>query len=414
MKQHLLDMVDRDREEILTFLQGFVRCPSPNPPGDTRAAGKYICDFLEKNGHDFEVIAGIPEMPNIVAAAAFAAPGKHLVLNGHIDVFPVESPAGWTHDPWSGHRSDGMMYGRGVADMKTGTTASIFTYHYLSQVSDHLAGKLSLVAVSDEETFGPWGTRYLFEHRPELVLGYCALIGEPTSSHTTRFGEKGILWMRFSVTTKGAHGAYTHASENAIIIAGKIVAEILEAQNIEPSEADNLALSLDAASEALDLAYGKGASGVARRITANIGTMSAGVKVNMVASSATFDVDFRIPLGIEPRVLENHIDKILKKFPQARAERLNFNPPNWSAPDHEMVELVRRNAASFFGVAPTPVIGIAATDARLWRYHDVPAIVFGPAPHGMASHDEFVSEDEAINVVKTHLACAWDYLSVRR
>ncbi len=50
--------------------------------------------------------------------------------------------------------------------MKAGTTASIFTYRYLHRIRNKLKGKLTLTCVSDEETFGPWGARYLIEHFP--------------------------------------------------------------------------------------------------------------------------------------------------------------------------------------------------------------------------------------------------------
>jgi succinyl-diaminopimelate desuccinylase len=412
MKQYLWESVDRDREAILSFIQDFVRCESPNPPGDTRRAAKHVTDFLSRHGHQYIEIAGVPEMPNIVARRRFSRPGKQLVLNGHIDVFPVESPAGWTHEPWSGARHGGKIFGRGVSDMKVGTTASIFAYHYLSTVADQLGGEVKLVAVSDEETFGPWGARYLFDHHIEEVIGDCVLIGEPTSRHTVRFGEKGTLWIRFTVCTKGAHGAYTHASENAIVLASRLIEQLLTVGDLEPQESDNLSSSLDAAAPALDAAYGEGASTIARRVTANVGVMAAGVKINMIASKATFDVDFRIPLGIDAAAIEDRIKQILARFPMASAERITHNPPSWSAPDHEMVELVKANATYLYGETPVPVVGIAGTDARLWRYHNIPAVVFGPAPHGMASHDEHAFEDEAINVIKTHLACAWDFLKL--
>ena len=66
------------------------------------------------------------------------------------------------------------------------------------RVRDHLKGRLTLRAVSDEETFGPWGARYLMEHHPE-VHGDCLLNGEPSSPLTIRFGEKGPLWLKFTV-----------------------------------------------------------------------------------------------------------------------------------------------------------------------------------------------------------------------
>ena len=64
--------------------------------------------------------------------------------------------------------------------MKAGTAASIFTFAYLHRIRDKLKGKLTLTCVSDEETFGPWGARYLMENYPE-IHGDCCLNGEPSS-----------------------------------------------------------------------------------------------------------------------------------------------------------------------------------------------------------------------------------------
>ena len=79
-------------------------------------------------------------MPNIVGAYDCGSPGKHLVLNGHIDVFPVNENETWTQPPWSGAIADGKIWGRGAADMKCGTTASIFTYAYLHGLREKLKG----------------------------------------------------------------------------------------------------------------------------------------------------------------------------------------------------------------------------------------------------------------------------------
>ena len=92
--------------------------------------------------------------------------------------------------------------------MKCGTSCSIWTYIYLHRMRDQLKGRLTLTVVSDEETFGPWGTRYLMEHHADEVLGDCCLNGEPSGPETIRFGERGLLWLAITVKTRGAHGAY--------------------------------------------------------------------------------------------------------------------------------------------------------------------------------------------------------------
>ena len=200
-RNELLDWIERDRDELVRFLQDFVRHRSPNPPGDTRSTAKFITTVLDQQRLPYRVISPHPEMPNIVGAFDCANAGRHLVLNGHIDVFPVaDDGAGWSKDPWGGEIVDGKIYGRGVADMKAGTTASIFTYAYLHRLKDQLKGRLTLTAVSDEETFGPYGARYLMEHHPE-VHGDALLNGEPSSPFSVRFGEKGPLWLEITVNT---------------------------------------------------------------------------------------------------------------------------------------------------------------------------------------------------------------------
>ena len=404
-------MVERDRAAIVEFIQNFVRCRSPNPPGNTVEAAQHIAGFLGTHGLNCEFIAPQVEMPNVVAMTKFATSGRHLVLNGHIDVFPVESEVGWTHRPWGGDLVDGKIYGRGVADMKVGTTAAIMTYRYLSELKGQLKGKLSLVAVSDEETFGPWGARYLFDNRHESVFGDACLIGEPSGPHTVRYGEKGTLWMKFTVRTKGAHGAYVHMSENALLVAADVIKDLRKLEEIEAKEASNLSASLDAASSAIDRSYGNGAFRNLRRITVNVGRLTAGTKINMVPAECQFEVDMRIPNGLTDVTVDGHLEAIKSRFPQLEIDRITYNPPSWSEPDGALLQHVQNNALSICGIKPAPVIALTGTDARLWRYHDIPAYVYGPAPKGMGSFDEHVDVEEALNVVKCHLLSAWDYLS---
>lgn len=257
-KQVLLQRIESDKATLIDFLRGLIRCKSPNPPGDTSEVAAYVRGFLDRHCLAYRVIAPNGLMPNIVATFDAAAPGRHFALNGHMDVFPVDS-TGWTVDPWGGQLIDGKIYGRGACDMKCGTTATLFTFRYLHELRNSLHGKLTLSAVSDEETFGPWGTRYLVEHHPE-ILGDCCLSGEPSSRHTVRFGEKGPLWLRFHVRTPGAHGAYTHASRSAVAIASGIIAGLQRLEEIEPPHISNLSAALEQAADALDAAYGKGAA----------------------------------------------------------------------------------------------------------------------------------------------------------
>src|SRR5215475_9761401 len=112
---------------------------------DSHSAGRGV------HGSAVEGRRRVRRYPGYVAGK----PGRHLALNGHIDAFPVGDGAGWTRDPWGAELVDGKIYGRGACDMKCGTTAAIFTFLYLRELRGELHGKLTLSAVSDEETFGP-------------------------------------------------------------------------------------------------------------------------------------------------------------------------------------------------------------------------------------------------------------------
>ncbi|MFI5024894.1 MAG: M20/M25/M40 family metallo-hydrolase [Alphaproteobacteria bacterium] len=409
-REALLQAIERDRERILDFYRGFIRAKSPNPPGDTREAAAHIAKLLSGEAVQYRTIAPKSEMPNIVASFEGGAGGRHLVLNGHIDVFPVGEGVGWTQDPWGAALVDGRIYGRGACDMKAGTTASIFTYLYLSRIRDKLKGKLTLTCVSDEETFGPWGARYLIEHHPE-VRGDCLLNGEPSGLGTIRFGEKGPLWLAFTIRTPGAHGAYTHFSASATKIAGRLIAELEAVTRIPAHPPDNVVRALEAAAPAVDAAMGKGAAAIVPKVTLNVGVIHGGLKVNMVPGECRLEADIRLPLGVEKEEVMREVRRIAAAFPEAALEEINYSAPSWCDPFGEMVEILRTNAKQLSGVTPVPIVSLGGTDARLWRYKGVPAYVYGPPPLGMGSYDEHVRVEDFFRVVSTHVLSAYDYLS---
>lgn len=410
-RQDLLDWIERDRNELIEFLRDFVRQKGPNPPGDTRSTADFVTRFLDSQGLPYRIISAHPEMPNIVATLEGGAPGRHLVLNGHIDVFPVaDDGLGWTKDPWGGELIDGKIYGRGVADMKCGTSASIFTFAYLSRIKDRLKGRLTLTVVSDEETFGPYGSRYLMEHHPE-VHGDAMINGEPSSPVTVRFGEKGPLWLEFTVLTAGAHGAYTHATKSATKIAMALATELEKLTAIEPEVTDNVRRAIEAGRAAMDRAMGLGAGAIVDKVTLNIGVIRGGVKTNMIPSSTTFEADIRLPVGVTRERVLQEVEKILQSYPEASMKELNCNLPSWVDPNCDIIEIVQDTVEQLRGFRPTPIVSLGGTDARLWRYRNIPTCVYGPYPHGMGSTDEHVDVEDYLHIVRTHMLSAFAYMT---
>jgi succinyl-diaminopimelate desuccinylase len=248
------------------------------------------------------------------------------------------------------------------------------------------------------------------EHHPE-VQGDCCLSGEPSDPQIIRFGEKGPLWLRFSVRTAGAHGAYPHLSPSAIAIASALIGELGKIADIEAPLPGNLTALLDQSAPAVERAFGKGASRVMRQVTFHPGTITGGLKVNMIAGACSFEADFRLPVGASKEWLMEKIGGVAARYPEAVFEEIQFSAPNWCDPEHAMVDAIKTNAKALAGVDPCLAIGLGATDTRLWRYRGVPAYVYGPSPKTMGKSDERIAVAEFLHIVRVHALSAFDYLS---
>ncbi len=414
-RRQLFDWIEADRDKLVGFFSDFLSKPSPNPPGDTREAASFVAGYLRAEGIDCQVIAPMEHMPNILAVTEGSGPGRHLVLNGHIDVFPVGEGEQWSHDPWSGDIAGGAVWGRGASDMKCGTSASILAYIYLARLSDHWPGKLVLTAVSDEETGGKWGTRYLLDNHAEDCIGDCVLNAEPSGLSSIRFAEKGTLRVTFRVSTPGAHGAYPHRSANANRIAASLIADLDHLNDLPVNMPADMSeyLTRDAVRACMDAVMGKGAAEVALRVTVNIGVVRGGLKVNMLPGDCRVEADIRLPFGIDRAEVLGEIDAILRSYPEVTLEvqEAASNPASASDPGNAMMGILKRVIAETSDHRPEAIAGIGATDCKFFRYKGVPSFVYGPSPETMSRPDENVPIEDFLHVLRTHALAAFDYLT---
>ncbi len=160
---------------------------------------------------------------NLYASRGTGRP--HFGFAGHLDVVPPGE--GWTGDPFQPEVRAGLLYGRGVVDMKGGIAAFVAA---CSQVPDH-DGTLSLIITGDEEGPATYGTPALIEwmnangHRPDMIV-----IGEPTSVHrlgdTVKIGRRGTVNMWITVPGTQGHVAYPHRTDNPIPKLARILAAL--------------------------------------------------------------------------------------------------------------------------------------------------------------------------------------------
>lgn len=411
----LLGWIEQDRGRLIGFLQDFTRIDTCNPPGDTRGGADLVAAALQEAGLAFNTVAPRADKPNLVASVAGPAPGRHLVLNGHIDVFPIGDHARWTRDPLGGALDGGRVWGRGTVDMKAGTTASLFAYLYVARLIDRLPGRLTLTVVSDEETGGRWGADYLTEHLAGEVLGDCLLNGEPSSIHTIRFAEKAMFWLTVRVRTPGGHGAYPHLSASATRIACELVTTLSAVEQVRacvPAEITEHLARLDVVA-AIERGLGRGATDVMQRATLNVGRIEGGVAINMLPGDCMVTVDIRLPLGVKQAEMRALVDDITGRFPGVSIEAPAHASvdPTFSDLAHPMVGILQDSVDGLLGFRPPPIVSLGGTDARFWRRRGVPAYVYGPSPAGMGSPDESVLIEEFLHIVRTHTISAWRYLN---
>ncbi|KAK5064600.1 hypothetical protein LTR84_000434 [Exophiala bonariae] len=435
-----LEELSADAESHITLLQKLIQAPSPNPPGNTAAAAEVLRSYLWDHGIETEVIAPDgPEKPNFVADFAVggtssssssepAPPPQRIILNGHLDVFPVDATqdAQWKHGgPWSGHFDGTYVHGRGAVDMKAGAAASVIAFAHLFRHRARLTrqgSSVALTVVSDEETGGKFGSRFLLERDGGAGggrwKGDVMVNAEPGGLQSIRFGEKGTLRITFTVAALGVHGAYTHRSEGAVRIAARLIGRLVETvQAIVPEWDEDVRRHLERKDvrRVIDEIMGRGASESVTTPTVNIGTIRGGVKVNMIPDRCVFEADIRLPIGLTKEVVLESIDALLRaEFPASASyavQEAASNPASHCSPTHEMVTALANAAERVTGRKPLAIPSLGATDAKFWRYHGVPAYVYGVGPETMAAAvDERVSVDEFLRVVRTHALAVWTYL----
>jgi succinyl-diaminopimelate desuccinylase len=144
-----------------------------------------------------------------------------VVLAGHTDVVPTGPLESWNSDPFTPTERDGLLYGRGAADMKSSLAA--FTVACEEFVRAHPAhrGSLALLLTSDEEGPATDGTVAVVEAlraRGEAID--FAIVGEPTSverlGDTIKNGRRGSLSGRLIVKGVQGHVAYPHLARNPV------------------------------------------------------------------------------------------------------------------------------------------------------------------------------------------------------
>ena len=194
-----------------------VRCASVTPADD--GALDILHEALKEAGFDCARVyrGGIR---NLFARWGEKTHPRTFGFNGHTDVVPIGAEADWSMPPFGAVIEDGVMYGRGTTDMKSGVAAFVAAAvdFVTSQPPD---GAIILAITGDEEGDATDGTTALLDHMDQTGerMSVC-LVGEPTCPETMgemiKIGRRGSMTAWIKVIGKQGHSAYPHRALNPL------------------------------------------------------------------------------------------------------------------------------------------------------------------------------------------------------
>ena len=181
-----------------------------------------VAAHLEPLGFHCEWITG-NGVTNLWARRGTAAP--LVCFAGHTDVVPVGE--GWNADPFAAEVKDGMLYGRGAADMKSAIAAFVSAAARIGTPK----GSISLLITGDEEGVAINGTVKLLEwlKARDEKIDHC-VVGEPTSvgqaGDTLKIGRRGSINFKLTVTGVQGHVGYPQKAKNPIPVLAELVTQL--------------------------------------------------------------------------------------------------------------------------------------------------------------------------------------------
>ncbi|QRV93460.1 Gly-Xaa carboxypeptidase [Ceratobasidium sp. AG-Ba] len=416
--------------EAIELLKALTDIDTSNPPGLNYPVIASVLDtFLSSKGYEVEQIPVPLELhPELVPFSdlprvnvfARLKPGDGVVdhgrvlhFNGHVDVVPVGDGESWKFSPFETTVSDGVIYGRGVSDMKGGIVAQIFAVETLRRAGIPIHGTVEQSGVVDEETTGNRnaGMGYLVEQ------GYIArgkqdavIITEPLNTDNICLGHRGTIWGRITFKGLASHGSTPQRGVNALLHASLVVAEAHRAitpqlnklvdTNVVPPEAQAASLTFT--------------------------ILQAGTNTNTVPANAVLEFDRRLVPGETLNKARSEIRAVLEKVQkdigedfQAEYTELYSTDPIWVGDStdltaQELITGVKRAIKNVMDTEAGVVCSPGSDDQRfVVRDAGIDAcVVYGPGNiRNVHNKDESLALEDLQTAIEVMAVFTADFLN---
>lgn len=351
------------------LLSDLVAIDSVNPtlvPGAAGEAGvaRRLIEELDAIGLTVEVQVVAAGRPNVVGTLRGRAPGRSLMLCGHIDTVGVSG----MDAPFDPVLKDGRLYGRGAQDMKGGVAAMIDAVRAIAEGGGLDAGEVIVACVVDEEHSSIGADALVTRWRADA-----GVVTEPTDLDIA-ICHKGFAWSEIVTTGKAAHGSRPADGVDAIVHMGRVLVELG---------------ALDAALQAGARHPRLGSASL------HASTVQGGHELSSYPDRCALQLERRTIPGEPAGALDREVEAILARLAaadpafRATATPLFSRPPYEIDPAHPLPGLLTGTARAVGCRADT--IGMSFwTDAAVLGDAGIPSVLFGPTGAGLHSIEEWV------------------------
>ncbi len=362
-----------------------IRCPSVTPVEG--GALVLLENLLSDAGFDCtRVDRG--SICNLFARWGDKGHARSFGFNGHTDVVPVGDEAAWTKPPFGAEVHDGVMFGRGTTDMKSGVAA--FAAAAVDFVRDTPPdGAIILTITGDEEGDALDGTTALLDYMSQAdeQMSVC-LVGEPTCPNhmgeMIKIGRRGSMTAWFTVTGVQGHSAYPHRAKNPLPAMARLM--------------DRLAShELDQGSDHFD------ASTLA---VVTIDTGNAATNVIPAQCSGAVNIrfnDLHSGAALSDWLLQE-ADQVAQQFGVEVETRIKISGESFLTPPGALSDLVSSAVKAETGITPELSTTGGTSDARFVKNH-CPVVEFGLVGRTMHQVDECVevAQIEQLKAIYTRI-----------
>ena len=428
-------------DEAQGWLSDLVRMNTVNPPGNEATAAKYISAIFEKEGISNEVLEMAPGRSVVIArlqAGPLPDPSNALLLVAHQDTVGVD-PKKWSVDPFGAVIREGYLWGRGSIDDKAMLAANIATMVQLKRSAARLARDVLFLATDDEEQGGASSIKMTIQkYWDKIACAYALNEGGRVMLKNNKVQYVGVQASEkvpFNVTVI-ATGPSGHASmprpENAVVHLAAAIQKLGTYQvpgqpntitrryfeQLAKIEDDEIAKWMRALEqpERADLAVKHLSeqspmwSSMLRDSIAPT-MLQAGVRVNIIPSEATANLNIRMLPGHSIEELIGQFNKIVNdpqiRFQLAPDSGENAPPSELTTPLFKTIE--RLTPQEFPGAITVPLMGTGATDSASLRLHKVQAYGLHPFPLSEADALRVHGDEERIPLDSFHKGVSFLY-----